>query len=257
MEQHLRIKLLNLQQFGVYAPPDGSVVNAAAFPSFYYSTGNASAMNAMADMVIADVGRDAINAMPQMLRIGALAARAEDYTRRIGWSRSWSPADRDIAMQFIAQRLQGNLPMQEMSMQYMNPQQLQEAPPMDPQRAVTMGRMAQAETSRERLANERAMQSAKLESERARAEATRASARRSSASAAQTEAVTDLITEEERASFKNLRDEVLDLGYEMPDTGDPANDIIEAAKELMADTSTEGRARYAKFKALLAKYRNQ
>lgn len=255
MEQHLRIKLLNLQQFGVYAPPDGAVMNAAAFPSYYQTTGNPNAMVSMADMAISDVGRDAIESMPQMLRLGALAARAEDYTRRIGWTRPWSDADRDIAMRYIAQRLSGGLPTQEMSTQYMSAQQLAEAPPTNPQRAMTMGRMAQAATAREKTSREREMAQAKLESEKARAESTRAGARRSEASAAQTEAITGIITQEDQDKYQALREEVLALGYEMPDTGDPVNDIIGAAKDLMADTSREGRARYERFRALLAKYR--
>ena len=255
MEQHLRIKLLNLQQFGVYAPPDGSVVTAAAFPSYYLTTGNSAALISMADTVISDMGLDAVSAIPASLRVATLASRAEDFTRRIGWGRAWSPADRDIAMQYIAQRLQGGQPTQEMSMRYMNAPEIMDAPASDPRRQMVLGRMAQGERRQEAATQEAEMQQAKLASERARATGALAGARRSEASAAQTEAVTGIITEQDQQDYAALREEVLALGYEMPDTGNPVEDITEAATQLARDTSREGRARYAKFVALLVKYR--
>jgi hypothetical protein len=269
MDQHLRIKLLNLQQFGVYAPPDGSVVGAAAFPSYYMTTGNSNALISMADMAISDLGRDAIEAMPPELRIPTLAQRAEEMTRQVGWGRPWNPADRDIAAKYIAQRLGpavmastggGGMrpiygPTQEMGMQYANAPALEASPATDPTRQRTLGGMARIQAGREEQAQATEMQQAKLASERARAAGALAGARRSEASAQQTEAITGIITEEDRKQYAELRDEVSALGYDMPDSGDPVSDIIEASKQLAADTSREGRARYAKFVALLVKYR--
>jgi hypothetical protein len=115
--------------------------------------------------------------------------------------------------------------------------------------------MARIQAGREEQAQATEMQQAKLASERARAAGALAGARRSEASAQQTEAITGIITEEDRKQYAELRDEVSALGYDMPDSGDPVSDIIEASKQLAADTSREGRARYAKFVALLVKYR--
>ena len=269
MEQHLRIKLLNLQQFGVYAPPDGSIVGAAAFPSYYMTTGNSNALVSMADMAISDLGRDAIDAMPPELRIATLTQRAEEMTRQVGWGRPWSPADRDIASKYIAQRLGPAVmasagggamrpiygPTQEMGMQYANAPALEAAPATDPTRQGTLGRMARMQVERETAAQETEMQQAKLASERARATGALAGARRSEASAEQTQAITGIITDQDRADYSALRKEVLALGYDMPNTGNPVEDIIGASKELMADQSPAGRARYSKFVALLVKYR--
>lgn len=257
MDQHLRQKILNIQQFGLFAPPDGSVVPSASFPSYYYTTGNSSAMTSLADSVIDSVGRDALEGMPEQLRIPVLVERAEDMTRRIGWGKAWSPVDRDIASRYIAKRLMGSWAPQEMSTQYATEEQLKQLSPNDPRRALVLGRQAQAARGTEELAQERAMAQAKLESERARAQAAMSGAERSAASTEQTRAITGIITEKDKKSYQDLKKEVLAIGYQMPDTGDPVSDILDAAKKLAADTSREGRARYARFLALLRKYQSK
>ena len=257
MELNARLQKQTFATFGTLAPPIGDIIPSVAFPSFYTNSFNTTAMTTMADYVINDVGKEALMAMPEPLRLPMLVQRAESATQQIGWSYPWSQADKSMAAQFIANRL-ANSP--EMNRQYMNAAQIDEM--SQEKRALYTGTMSQQAQAQRDTQYQSEMQQAKLEAQRAQALRGEASAAQAQASAEsqqaraeQTRAVTGVIRGDKTQADAQLIPIVRELqaaGIQMRVTGNTVEDIMQLGIELSRDTTPQGRERYRKYRAVIA-----
>lgn len=257
MEQNVRMQLQTFNTFGTLAPPAGDIIPVVAFPSYYTNSFNTTAMTTMADYVINDVGREALMAMPEPLRLPMLVQRAEASTQQIGWSYPWSQPDKAMAAQFIANRL-ANSP--EMNRQYQTPGQIGAMSPE--QKALYTGRMSQQAEQQRGQQYQSEMEQAKLESQRAQALRGEASAMQAQASAEsqqaraeQTRAVTGVIRGDKTQTDAQLIPIVRELqaaGIQMRGTGNTLDDIMQLGVELSRDMTPQGRERYRKYRAVIA-----
>jgi hypothetical protein len=214
-------------------------------------------MTTMADYVINDIGKEALMAMPEPLRLPMLVQRAEASTQQIGWSYPWSQADKSMAGHFIANRL-ANSP--EMNRQYLTPAQIGAMSPE--QKALYTGRMSQQAEQQQGQQYQSDMQQAKLDAQRAQAlrgEASavqaQASAESQQARAEQTRAVTGVIRGDKTQNDAQLVPLVRELktaGIQIQDTGNTLNDIMDAGLQLSRDTTPQGRERYRKYRNIIA-----
>ena len=260
MEQNARLQMLTFQTFGTLAPPAGDVIPSVAFPSYYTNSYNTTAMTTMADYVINDIGKEALMAMPEPLRLPMLVQRAEASTQQIGWSYPWSQADKSMAAQFIANRLT-NSP--EMNRQYMTAGQVGAMSPE--QKALYTGRMSQQSAQQQGQQYQSDMEQAKLDAQRAQAIRGEASALQSQAAAVQsqasaesqqaraeqTRAVTGIIRGDTTPQLAPAIRQLEQAGFKIQSTGDSLEDIMALGEQLSRDMTPQGRERYRKYRAIL------
>jgi hypothetical protein len=210
-------------------------------------------MTTMADYVINDIGKEALMAMPEPLRLPMLVQRAEASTQQIGWSYPWSQADKSMAAQFIANRLT-NSP--EMNRQYMTAGQVGAMGPE--QKALYTGRMSQQAQQQQGQQYQSDMEQAKLDAQRAQAlrgEASavqaQASAESQQARAEQTRAVTGVIRGDTTPQLAPAIRQLEQAGFKIQSTGDSLEDIMALGEQLSRDMTPQGRERYRKYRAIL------
>jgi hypothetical protein len=217
-------------------------------------------MTTMADYVINDIGKEALMAMPEPLRLPMLVQRAEASTQQIGWSYPWSQADKSMAAQFIANRLT-NSP--EMSRQYMTAGQVGAMGPE--QKALYTGRMSQQSAQQQGQQYQSDMEQAKLDAQRAQAIRGEASALQSQAAAVQsqasaesqqaraeqTRAVTGIIRGDTTPQLAPAIRQLEQAGFKIQSTGNSLEDIMALGIQLSRDMTPQGRERYRKYREIL------
>ncbi len=132
-------------QFALLAPPDGSIVRTASFPSWYASQSNSAAIDELAETAIDDVGYRNLASIPPPQQIQFLLQRAMKLTNEIGWKVPFGQGDIAMVSNALARKLQAYQPQQ-----MMQPNQVEgNQSPQAQEIRGTMSQMQRAQQERE------------------------------------------------------------------------------------------------------------